>query len=181
MIGLLVAMRSVAYEDIAPRKNKRRALILQQRIKPRSLNGSRAVGQIGASGKVERMKTLGEAAAGFAQRHHIQCGLFSIHHRRADDTHAAIDVGAAEVRIVKIGGSPKVHMPDRRCCGRVVGIERIHAIVDRRDIHYIMPAARYLYVGHKQRLAINLIVHHPLEDHAELPGIDIGGCEHGLL
>jgi hypothetical protein len=39
-----------------------------------------------------------------------------------------------------------------------------------------MPAARYFYVGHEQRLAIDLIVNHPLENHAELPGVDIGGC-----
>ena len=175
VIRILIAVRCIAYKNIASGKDKRRTLVLHQRVEAWSHNGSRAVWEIGSGGKVQGVEALGEPASGFAQGHHIERGLFLIHHRRADNAHAAVDIGAAEVRIAEAGGSPEVDMPERGGRTRVVGIERIHAIVDCGHIHDIMPAARYLYVGHEQRLAIDLVVNHPLEDHAELPGVDISG------
>src|SRR6202789_3984017 len=50
VIGVLVAMRGIAYENIAPGKDERRALVLHQRVKAESLDDSRTVRQIGSGG-----------------------------------------------------------------------------------------------------------------------------------
>ena len=82
------------------------------------VDDDRALGQVRAGGQVQLMQPLRVAgASGFVAEirvcDDVQHAARLIDHRRADDAHLAVDVQAAEVCAVQVGGRAEVDMPDR--------------------------------------------------------------------
>ena len=154
MIWVLVAVRSIADKDIPPGKEQSRTLILHERIKAGSFDSRGSIGKIRSRGKVQGVEALCEPATRFGQGDHIQGGLCGIDYGSPNDSHVAVDVSAAKVRIIKAGGRSEVDMPEGNARAGVVRIERIHAVVDRGHMYDIVPIALYFNAGHQKWLCI---------------------------
>ena len=148
------------------------------------LDAHRAAKLLRARCGIQRMQpvTVGQVAVheflGFGLNINRSGGR--INYRRAGNTDFRRDIRYAHV-CSGHGGDARArineaHLPKR---GRIpphvaVRIERIHGVMFGRDIHYVMDAlARNHHLGHDQWLGINLTIHGPRKNLAEVGGVYI--------
>src|SRR5581483_11623197 len=113
---------------------------------------------------------------GSAQRNNIHGISIAVDDRASGNADVAINIGATKV----IGNrSPKIGVPVSHVGG--IGVEGVNAVMHRRDIDHVVDAAADIDIGCHQRLAVNLVIHHVLEEHAKLVDIYVAGRKGGLV
>ena len=150
----------------------------------RRLNQPGAARPLGTGADVDRVQPLHERAVLFRARDEVHRLRRGIDRRRAGDADVAgeVDVGAA--RLADVGarhrhdagrGIGVVDAPERRRRRLVVGVERVDAVVVRRDVDHVAQAdAGDADAGDVERLRVDLIVDDALEQFAELADVHVG-------
>src|SRR5271163_3974072 len=72
-------------------------------------------------------------------------------------------------------------MPNGTGYRRIVRVKCIDAVIDGSDEDQIVSASANPHIGRQQRLPINLIVQHSLEEHAEMFPVHVSQSQDSLL
>ena len=197
VIRTLIAVRGPRDVDGAVIEEQARALIVRSRVErdvvlrvapvaragDAGLDEQRAAGPLAAVAHIDRVQPLDERAALLRPRDEVHRLRQRVDDRRSADPDVAgeVDVGAAGLADVGAGhgddagrGVRVVDAPQRRRGRRIVGVERVDAVVVCGDVHDIADAETgNVDALDVQRLRVDLVVNSALEELAELADVDV--------
>src|SRR5205085_807959 len=125
-----------------------------------NVDGHGAAGFVGTSADIQRMQVMSECSAAVNLVDHIHRVRALIDHRSADNAVISGKVMATEVAA---DGRPEISVPIRSGPAGIIGVVSVYAVVDRRDVYDVVRSTADAHPRDDQRLAVNLIVHRPLE------------------